>query len=109
MSNKRQQNYRTHTILQPKDCDCGSRGTDRYCNICDGGLSICTRCFGGEIELEQQSCDERIIGQLRAEVKQLKAALKYRLGHCKRHNTFFDDEPCWQCVSEEREKEGRNW
>ena len=106
---KEKNNYRTHTILQPEDCDCGKRGTDEYCNICDGGLAFCTRCKGGEIDLVEKSCDERIIDQLRNRLKQLKEALDHRLGHCKRHNTFFDDEPCWQCIREEREKEGKDW
>lgn len=34
------------------------------------------------------------------ERNQLQKALDKQLGHCKRHNTFFDDEPCWQCVNE---------
>jgi len=39
------------------------------------------------------------------EIQQLRAALKRELGHCKRHNTFFDEEPCWQCVNEQVAKD----
>lgn len=53
---KSQENYRTHTILKPADCKCD--GT-RNCPICDGGLSFCTVCKGGEIELEEHTCEER--------------------------------------------------
>jgi hypothetical protein len=54
---KSQENYKTHTILQASDCKCNR---DRYCNICDGGLAFCTVCKGGEIELDEQTCEERV-------------------------------------------------
>jgi hypothetical protein len=54
---KDQENYKTHTILKPKDCKCDG---SRHCNICDGGLAFCTVCRGGEIELEEQTCEERL-------------------------------------------------
>ena len=47
----------THTILKPTDCDCDGF---THCPICDGGLAFCTVCKGGEIELELQSCEERM-------------------------------------------------
>ena len=58
MTSRSNANYATHSILQPSECDCDP---DRYCPICDGGLSFCTVCKGGEIELETQSCQERLI------------------------------------------------
>lgn len=50
-------NYKTHTILLPENCGCDSRYN---CSICDGGLAFCTVCKGGEIELEQKTCEERL-------------------------------------------------
>lgn len=49
--------FRTHTILQSKDCEC-----EKYlhCNICDGGLAFCTVCKGGEQQLYDHTCQERL-------------------------------------------------
>jgi hypothetical protein len=41
------ENYKTHTILQPKDCKCNGSGN---CPICDGGLSFCVVCKGRKSE-----------------------------------------------------------
>ncbi len=53
---REEKNYRIHTLLTPKGCDCDKVS---YCNICDGGLNYCVVCFGGEIQLEEHSCEER--------------------------------------------------
>lgn len=63
---KSQDNFSTHTIKKPSDCNCSS---DRYCNVCDGGLAFCTVCKGGEIELEEQTCEERMREKLVKESK----------------------------------------
>ena len=55
--NKEQENFKTHTLKKPADCNCDG---SRSCNICDGGLSFCIVCKGGESELEEQSCEERV-------------------------------------------------
>ena len=49
------ENYSTHTILRPEDCECDG---SRYCSFCDGGLALCIVCGGGEIDLERESCGE---------------------------------------------------
>ena len=54
---KSKANYSTHTILKPKDCNCGDL-RNYPCPVCDCGLSFCTVCKGGEAELEEQSCDK---------------------------------------------------
>lgn len=68
------ENYKTHTILQPKDCNCD--GT-YPCPVCDGGLSFCTVCKGGEIELEEQSCEERIREKMEKYSEKFKKQLDY--------------------------------
>ena len=70
MSDKSQANYLTHTLLRPEDCNCTP---DVYCNICDGGLAFCTVCKGGEIDLEEQSCAERLQEQLAAKDEQIES------------------------------------
>jgi hypothetical protein len=55
---KESENWRSHTLLQPKDCNCKDREYPR-CPICDDGLAYCVVCKGGESELLDQSCKER--------------------------------------------------
>lgn len=55
----RKQNYKSHTLKRPEDCDCVGTIYEGRCNICDGGLAYCIVCKGGEIQLEQESCEER--------------------------------------------------
>ncbi len=50
-------NLATHALQTPKECGCKG---DSYCVVCDGGLNYCTVCHGGEIELEEETCDERM-------------------------------------------------
>lgn len=50
-------NLATHTLQTPAECGCRE---DSYCPICDGGLNYCTVCHGGECELEEETCIERV-------------------------------------------------
>lgn len=50
-------NFDTHTLQLPIDCECQG---DRHCSICDGGLAYCVHCKGGEQQLEDHSCAERL-------------------------------------------------
>lgn len=53
-------NFETHSILKPSDCKCDKSGG---CPVCDGGLAYCTVCKGGEAELDDESCEERLARQ----------------------------------------------
>ncbi len=57
MITDRTANISTHTLQTSKECGCKD---DVNCNICDGGLNYCTVCHGGEIELEEETCAERL-------------------------------------------------
>ena len=58
---------RPHVLLTPKTCPCRNptnvSGGDRptRCNICDGGLAICSACGYAEVELERP-CPGRVDG-----------------------------------------------
>ena len=47
----------THTLMTTAQCRCKN---DTYCPICDGGLAYCVVCKGGELDLVEQSCVERL-------------------------------------------------
>jgi hypothetical protein len=51
-------NFNTHTLLTPSECQCRERG-QTLCNICDGGLAFCKVCKGGEAELDAETCEQR--------------------------------------------------
>jgi hypothetical protein len=66
-------NASTHVLKTPDNCDCvvcDSCGGDgcavcppsskRECPVCVDSLAVCRVCGGGEIQLEQESCDERM-------------------------------------------------
>lgn len=54
--------FATHLIVTPETCCHGKAVV--YCPICDGGLSYCTRCKGGEMDLLNKTCAERLVGCL---------------------------------------------
>jgi len=49
----------THRLLLPDNCNCSS---ERYCPVCDGGLGFCVVCKGGEQQLADHSCQQRLDG-----------------------------------------------
>lgn len=56
-------NLASHTLLKPENCNCDKSDTWVTCPICEGGLNYCTVCHGGEIDLIEKSCDERLKDQ----------------------------------------------
>lgn len=46
-----------HTLITPATCDC--KKNDTHCNVCDGGLAICSVCKGGESDLDT-ACNLRL-------------------------------------------------
>lgn len=41
----------SHVLITPETCPCDKQ-SDQSCNVCDGGLAICSVCGKAEIELE---------------------------------------------------------
>jgi hypothetical protein len=97
------------------DCrHCGTKGQE--CAVCSG--EGCDKCnhegvFSMVIPTDPPEtnwgddawCDDPRTKTLLTDNEQLRAALDQRLGHCKRHGTFFDEnDPCWQCVNEQIKK-----
>jgi hypothetical protein len=71
-------NYKTHTLKKPADCNCAGTIHEGRCNICDHGLAFCVVCKGGEVELEQQSCAERLASQAEIHLAASRAAGRSR-------------------------------
>ena len=54
----RSDRIKTHTLLQPRDCEQTAFHRDGSCPICDGGLGLCQVCGAAEEELAQWTCGE---------------------------------------------------
>jgi len=80
---KKAENHASHTLLQPRDCKCNPDVGS--CPICDGGLAYCVICHGGEIDLERQSCCERLV----ARIKELESLLAIEREHTKDRRQQF--------------------
>lgn len=67
-----------HILITPETCPCDKQ-SDISCNVCDGGLAICSRCGKAEVELDGPCVSEKH----RYSYSQIKlyqeCPLKYRL------------------------------